>query len=158
MELAVISIGDPWSGVYFQGVPIRLTATPSAGFTFVGWSDPDVPQEPTVEVRPEKDYALVSFFQNEEIGLISHSARPNPFSSSVSVWFELAEDSKVEFVVSDVCGRRVRGYVPKTLRAGYRAITWDGCDDTGHPVPAGVYFYELLHGGTRGMGRVVAVR
>ena len=142
VELTAISVGDRWSG----------------GFTFVGWSDLDLPQEPAVEIRPERDCSLVAFFQDEATGLSGHSVHPNPFSSSVSLWFELAKDSAVSLAIHDVSGRRVREYVPMKLEAGYRAVMWDGCDDSGDSVPAGVYFYELVSGTTRNVGRMVVVR
>ena len=38
---------EKWSGTYFKGVPISLSAIPNPGFQFAGWegidqSDPDV--------------------------------------------------------------------------------------------------------------------
>jgi len=29
----------PWSGVYFQGIPVALEAVPAAGYEFVGWQE-----------------------------------------------------------------------------------------------------------------------
>jgi hypothetical protein len=37
----------PWTGVYFNGVPVTVTAIPNPGFEFVNWSDNpfiDVPE------------------------------------------------------------------------------------------------------------------
>lgn len=33
----IIPMNLPWSGYYFDGVPVRLTAIPSSGYTFVTW-------------------------------------------------------------------------------------------------------------------------
>jgi len=38
----------PWRGVAFQGVTTTITAVPDAGYTFAGWSEPDLPAEPTI--------------------------------------------------------------------------------------------------------------
>jgi hypothetical protein len=40
IKISTITIYDmPWSGVYFNGVPVRITAIPNTGFTFDHWSD-----------------------------------------------------------------------------------------------------------------------
>jgi len=38
----------PWTGKYFQNVPVTLSATAGPGFRFEGWSDPELPPDPTV--------------------------------------------------------------------------------------------------------------
>ena len=38
----------PWQGVYFQGIPVRVTAVPAPGFRFAGWDPPEVPQTPVI--------------------------------------------------------------------------------------------------------------
>jgi hypothetical protein len=38
----------PWQGVYFQGVPIQITAVPTVGYRFSGWDPPDLPQTPII--------------------------------------------------------------------------------------------------------------
>ena len=42
-----------------------------------------------------------------------------------------------------------------TQLPGAYAITWDGRDDGGHPVAAGVYFYRLEGGGTSSTLRTI---
>ncbi|HXH18375.1 MAG TPA: CotH kinase family protein, partial [Chitinophagales bacterium] len=41
----------PWSGTYFQDVPVTLTAIPDNGHRFIGWSDKRLPQKETAELR-----------------------------------------------------------------------------------------------------------
>jgi len=38
----------PWQGTAFQGVTTTITAVPGAGYTFAGWSEPDLPAEPVI--------------------------------------------------------------------------------------------------------------
>ena len=52
-----------------------------------------------------------------------------------------AADAKLE--VYDALGRRVVTLVDGRLPAGAGAATWDGRDDAGRPVGAGLYFYRL---------------
>jgi hypothetical protein len=50
--------------------------------------------------------------------------------------------------------RILRNYVDP---GGYRAA-WDGTDETGHPVPSGIYLYRLTAGGNSFMRRALVVR
>jgi hypothetical protein len=73
-------------------------------------------------------------------------ARPNPFRTETAVRFDLPEASRVSLSVYDVHGRRVRELVRGDIAAGVHAIAWDGRDDTGRRVSAGVYFSRLAVG------------
>lgn len=38
----------PWQGIYFQDIPLQVTAAPVPGFRFAGWDPPQLPQTPTI--------------------------------------------------------------------------------------------------------------
>jgi len=38
---SLVPVDYPWEGIYFKGIPIRLTAIPDPGNAFAGWSDPE---------------------------------------------------------------------------------------------------------------------
>ncbi|HPI74330.1 MAG TPA: T9SS type A sorting domain-containing protein, partial [bacterium] len=70
---------------------------------------------------------------------------PNPFNPDVTLQLELARPAVVEAEVLDLLGRRLRKLVPPTsLRAGTHRFLWNGCDENGRPVSAGVYFVRFL--------------
>jgi hypothetical protein len=70
---------------------------------------------------------------------ILHSNYPNPFNPTTRIDYELQWDGQVEFIVSDVLGRRIftlsTGYQP----AGVHSILWTAPAD----VPSGVYVYTI---------------
>ncbi|MFT4623140.1 MAG: hypothetical protein ACI8PZ_001796 [Myxococcota bacterium] len=47
--LSAVTVEDGFSGTYFLGIPVRVEAVPSPGWTFVGWSG-GLPPEPEVFV------------------------------------------------------------------------------------------------------------
>jgi hypothetical protein len=69
--------------------------------------------------------------------------RPNPFAVSTRIDFVLSEPGLVSLSVVDAAGRRVATILDRASDAGIVSITWEGLDDAGVEVPAGVYFYTL---------------
>jgi len=56
----------------------------------------------------------------------------------------LSEMSPVTLKIYDVTGRLVRVLVDEELSPGlHSGVRWDGRDDGGNPVAAGVYLYQL---------------
>ncbi len=48
IELSTVEVALPFTGVYFRGVPVTITARPAPGSTFAGWSDERLPATATV--------------------------------------------------------------------------------------------------------------
>ena len=69
---------------------------------------------------------------------------PNPFNPAVVIPLDLATDAAgVSLTVYDVLGRRVRQVWQGPLGAGTHRFTWDGRDEVGKGVAAGVYIYKV---------------
>lgn len=67
-----------------------------------------------------------------------------------------APGADFDFAVYDVAGRRVRTLVEEgDVFPGEQAISWDGLDASGRPVPAGVYVVRLRAGGQERSIRVL---
>jgi hypothetical protein len=81
-------------------------------------------------------------------------ARPNPFAQTTDLNVRLNEPSDVSFDVFDVAGRRVRGVALTNVEAGWRRIAFDGRDDSGHPLPSGVYFCRIEASGAKVMQKI----
>jgi hypothetical protein len=68
---------------------------------------------------------------------------PNPGLRVMSVRYQLARDSRVSVLMYDAAGRLVRSLADGHQQPGYYTVTWDGRDDLGRRVPAGVYFVHF---------------
>ncbi len=69
---------------------------------------------------------------------------PNPFNPAVVLPLYLATDAaRVSLTVYDVLGRRVRQVWDGPLEVGSHRFTWDGRDESGKNVAAGVYLYQV---------------
>jgi len=82
---------------------------------------------------------------------------PNPFVSSTELQFSLPSPAPYEITVFDVTGRRVIAFTG-IGRTGPNAVRWNGNDDEGRPVGAGVYYYHLLTGGQATTRKLVLTR
>ncbi len=84
---------------------------------------------------------------------------PNPFRVATTVRFDLASRARVDLRVFDVAGRVVRTLTAgRVLEAGRHDVAWDGRDDAGRAVGAGLYFYRLDAGALRETRRMVVTR
>jgi hypothetical protein len=111
----------------------------------------------------------IAFYYEETTGVAETEAgdgnllrlrrnHPNPFSSTTTIRYELPEPGRVNATVYDACGRRVRTIVSERRAAGTHEIIWDGKNDSGADLAAGVYFCTVACGGRRATTRMVIVR
>ncbi len=71
---------------------------------------------------------------------------PNPFNPSTVIRYELNAAAAVELQVYDLAGRLVRTLSEGQETAGAHECLWQGRDDQGRAVAAGVYVYRLRAG------------
>lgn len=94
--------------------------------------------------------------------LLAVQPRPNPALDEVTLAFFLAAADRVTGRVYDVRGRLVRtsslGLQPATTEASPNAWIWDGRDQDGRRVAAGVYWLELRTLDDRTVRKVTLVR
>ncbi len=74
--------------------------------------------------------------------LLSYAFRivPNPFVTQTRIEYAVPQQTEVEIAVYDVSGRRVKALFSDVCKPGYFAVPWNGCDDRGYRLCAGVYF------------------
>jgi serine protease len=120
-----VDLGDPgWDERYGHGLIDAYSALtyPSGGCT--GVDD---------HTQPEGASGVLDVSDNS----------PNPFMSSTRFRISLVHPQTVSVTVHNILGQRVRTLRAGSLTAGTHVITWDGTNDTGEPVPGGVYLYRV---------------
>jgi len=68
---------------------------------------------------------------------------PNPFNPETVIEFELPEPDRVKIVVYDLLGEVVKVLADRVYPKGISRVRWDGTDEFGKHVSAGVYFYRM---------------
>jgi hypothetical protein len=87
-----------------------------------------------------------------------HPAAPNPLVHQTSIAFDLPHARHVSARVYDVAGRLTRTLADELLQAGRHERIWDGANDSGHRVTAGIYFVVLDAGKDRARQKVLVLR
>jgi len=82
-------------------------------------------------------------------------AVPNPTTERASLNFTLSESGPVRLTLYDVNGRRVRLMADGAFSAGPHTIAWDGRDDGGGRVRAGIYWARMDAAGRQFTRRIV---
>ncbi len=78
----------PWQGVYFQSVPVQITAAPAPGYRFAGWGPPDLPQNPVITLTLDAAQTIAPRFEP----LDDDAPRPGDVlfgDYRMGEWFEL---------------------------------------------------------------------
>jgi len=73
-------------------------------------------------------------------------ASPNPFHSTAVISFELAEPGLTAIEVYDLSGRMITTLANSQLAAGEHSVRWDGRQQNGEPVSAGLYLCRIRSG------------
>ncbi|MFQ5905774.1 MAG: FlgD immunoglobulin-like domain containing protein, partial [bacterium] len=71
---------------------------------------------------------------------------PNPFRRATDIRFVISLPVHASLKVYDISGGLVRTLESGTMEAGVHTVPWDGRDELGEDVGAGVYFYKLSAG------------
>lgn len=83
------------------------------------------------------------------------SAYPNPFRGHTNLRLSLARDGHARVAVYDLVGRRIRTLVDGNLSAGEQTLVWDGRDEDGRSVAAGLYMVRFDSPGVKQSHRLV---
>jgi len=91
-------------------------------------------------------------------GLGSIMPFPSPLRRSGTLRYRLEHPAAVEIAVYDLRGAVVAQLARATRPSGWHAITWDGRDRAGVPLPSGVYFVRTHLGDTTSSHKITLLR
>mgnify|MGYP003957093415 FL=1 len=75
-----------------------------------------------------------------------HQNYPNPFNPTTIIHYDVPEPAQVKIMVFDVLGRKISTLFNEHQNPGFKSILWNGVDEFGSPVSAGMYFYHIQAG------------
>jgi len=83
---------------------------------------------------------------------------PNPFNPQTTIRYEIPKPGRVVLQVHNLLGERVRTLVAEHQTAGSHHLTWDGRDEAGRQLAAGIYLYRLQASGGVQMRKMLLIR
>lgn len=83
---------------------------------------------------------------------------PNPFAHTTELVYDLAAPADVSLRIYNAVGQPVRTLATARQAAGTHRVRWNGRNDAGRPLSAGVYLYRLQAGEKTMTRKLVLVR
>ena len=71
---------------------------------------------------------------------------PNPFNPTTKIKFGLPKASEVSITIYNIMGKVVKELIDDFYEPGFYSISWNGTDQIGRNVGAGMYFYKVSSG------------
>ena len=87
-----------------------------------------------------------------------HQNYPNPFNPVTTLRYDLPKDELVTITIYDLLGNVVGNVVNGNQSSGYRSVQWNGTNNQGQPVSAGVYLYSIEVGGFRQTKKMILLK
>ena len=72
-----------------------------------------------------------------------HDNYPNPFNPNTTIRFDLPKEIDVSIIIFNLLGQKVKTIDKSQMNAGFHSITWNGTNNHGAQVSAGMYLYQL---------------
>ncbi|MFK7808660.1 MAG: CotH kinase family protein [Saprospiraceae bacterium] len=145
----------PWTGHYFNGVPVTLTVVPNPGFTFSHWGSSKTilnPENATqIKLNFEVDDEVTAFFETEAISFKT-TLYPNPSKDAVNISFPLTEIVPVSIYLYDVTGKEIQQFDFGRIGGGLRNLSIDIST-----LPNGVYMIETVAGEKRSIEKLFKI-
>ncbi len=83
----------------------------------------------------------------EENNIITKlKAYPNPFQEEINLSFELIQKEKTTIEIFNIHGQSVHTLLSEVIPGGEHRVLWDGRDQNGQSMPAGIYLVRLRAG------------
>ena len=133
----------PWTGVYFDGNPVGMTAMANPGYKFLYWKSPNL-----IAQSNTNSYINLNITQNETFTAYfvpieyTFNAYPNPFTNSFTINFLLPKDQQVSVKLFSIVGQRIATIVSESTAQtwGEHTLAFDAGKEG---LATGIYFVEF---------------
>jgi len=100
--------------------------------------------------------SLLSTSVNEVLPVnVQSYAYPNPFNEFVKIGYELTRSAETSVSIYNIYGSIVKNISSQYNSAGAYSVNWDGRNNSGTKVSAGIYFYTIHAGKSETSGKIV---
>jgi hypothetical protein len=142
----------PFSGVYFANIPIQLEVQSKDDYVFKSWGNRQDSTEIIVNIAESDTLNLFLEFEQIESSIKTEETvevtfeisenYPNPFNAKTNIKIFSNIDTEIEIDFYNVNGQLVTSRREK-INSGYNTINWDARNESGYPLPSGIYLYSV---------------
>lgn len=127
----------PWTGTYFENIPISVTAVPEEGYMFSYWEGNQSGTNPELEISLTNDIYIKAVFVVDDGSDVDDYQKsdikiyPNPFDDKISI---IADQYSFEYSVFSIDGKMVKNGVLNSMTLDLNNLQ------------SGIYFLKLRNG------------
>ena len=108
-------------------------------------------------------YDIIYYTENDSYEIVPSNQinsfnYPNPFNPETTISFDLPQRNKVELVVYNLKGQKVKSLINEKMDMGVHKIIWNGTNNQGKEVASGVYYYRLSSGNYTKTNKMVLMK
>ena len=149
-----------YAGVFSLQLPV---GTYSVTATATGYDPQTIP---SVSISAGQTttiaFSLVSVPANDPalpgLNTLLLDPRPNPMASETLIQYSLAKAGPVKVGIFDIRGRLIRSWTDTSAPAGISGLVWDGQNESGQAVSAGIYLLRLSAGEYQGAAKLILIK
>jgi len=143
MLKAYVSIGQVENNERLERtVPYKAFESLALKLPYINGNAPGIKEEEIVNLETPKSFIL-------------YSGQPNPFASQTMIKFGLPRTGNVKLNIYSSSGVLLKTLVSETRNQGYHNVIWNGKDNFGRILPAGIYFCRLETEGIQEIKKIV---
>jgi len=171
-EIAVVSDGVCYGAAVVENdlvmIPAFISSLPEGSeLELVGWDGAKSQSKPLLFssydnetdqfnpcsnlVKQDCDFYYVTIGNanniTPELSSISISNHPNPFTPSTTINYSIPKEGNVIINIYNIKGQIVKTLVSESMKSGIHSIVWNGDDQNGKKVSAGLYFTRMQANG-----------
>ncbi|MDD5528913.1 MAG: FlgD immunoglobulin-like domain containing protein [bacterium] len=106
----------------------------------------------------KKSITSIAAEENSNKNTFTVKISPNPFTSNANVCYSIEKKENVQVGIYDIAGKLVKQLVNGEQDAGSHTAYWDGKNDLGNKIGAGIYFCVVNSGSHKNVSKIMSVR
>ncbi|MBN4065991.1 CotH kinase family protein [Candidatus Amoebophilus asiaticus] len=154
----IIPESYPWSGVYYDGVPVTMKVIPNPGYKFKYWqsdvliTSPDTNTSLTLNISANDTFKV--YFEVIDYNV---TVFPNPFSDEITIRYQLLEETQVSIELFDLMSKEM------IILSDYANFKTEGehtliFDPSQYNLASGIYFLSFKTPAFQKIIKIIRVR